>query len=101
MYYDKTPSQIQLIGLLKPKEFDLISFYCFSIYNCTLRNYNTQIDEIEKLKTEKGKKGRFKKLLENIHQSKSLMLNECVSSQDFDEFYNKLKFLEFEIEKNI
>jgi len=101
MYYDKTPTKTQLVGLLKPIEFDMDTFYCSSIYNCFIRHYETQINEISLLKTEKGKKGRYGKLYESVLKSKELIYNECLSSINFDELYQSLEQYENELESKM
>jgi hypothetical protein len=98
MYYDKTPTQIQLVGLLKPKDFDMVTFYCNSIYNCFIKHYETQMKEIAILKTESGKKGRYKKLYESVLKAKQLMYDDCLGAINFEDLYQNLEEKEYQLE---
>ena len=98
MYYDKTPTQIQLTGLLKPTSFDMNTFYCNSIYNCFMKHYKTQIKEIAVLKTESGKKGRYKKLYDSVIKAKELMYEDCLSAINFDDLYQNLEEKEYQLQ---
>jgi ABC-type multidrug transport system fused ATPase/permease subunit len=97
MYYDKIPSQTQLTAIVKPNDFDMKTFYSEAIYNCFIRNYEFQIQQIELLKTENGKKGRYIKLQENASTSVDLILKNCADAENFHELQNKLR----EIEKDL
>ena len=97
MYYDKIPTQVQLVGLLKPNEFDMDTFYSNAIYNCFMRHYEFQMKQISVLKTENGKKGRFKKLQESARTASDLILKDCISSTDFHKLHNHLKKIEKEL----
>lgn len=97
MYYDKNPTQNQLIAIVKPLEFDLISFYYISCYRCFVRNCETQNKIIETLKTEKGKVGRYKKLLENLYVVKNIVENEILNNSDAKLIFDKLLEIESEL----
>lgn len=97
MYYDKTPTHSQLILLLKPIEFDLETFGLESVYNCTIRFYQFQLTQIDVLKTENGKKARYKKLIENIRISKEYIYEHFLSPKDFEKYYDHLSNIENEL----
>src|SRR3990172_12348283 len=62
MYYDRVPQGYELAFLLKPKDFDLIDFYCKALYSAFKRNYEEHIEEIKLLKREDAKVRRKEKI---------------------------------------
>lgn len=94
MYYNVIPTQNQLNAIVKPLEFDLHSFYYISTYQCFVRNYEFQTNQIELLKTEKGKQGRYKKLLENLYLTKKIVELEIMNNENAKLIFEKLSEVE-------
>ncbi|HHT9079208.1 TPA: hypothetical protein ACT5CJ_001988 [Flavobacterium psychrophilum] len=101
MYYDKTPTQNQLNAIVNPLKFDLITFYYISVYQCFVRCYEFQNQVIETLKTEKGKQGRFIKLLENLYLAKNIVEPEIEINQNAKLIYDKLLEVELVLKAKI
>lgn len=101
MYYDKTPTQNQLTSIVKPLEFDLLSFYYISVYQCFVRSYEFQNQQIENLKTEKGKQGRYNKLLENLFLAKNIVEPEIKINENAKLIYDKLLEVELVLKTKI
>lgn len=87
LYYDKVVLQEQLEVITNPDKFDLDKFICSALLNCFDRNYAFQKTQLDLLKTQRGKNGRYKKLLENIEITRNLI--EQYSLQDTT-YYQKL-----------
>ncbi len=73
LYYDKVVTEIQAEAVTDPLNFKMNEFICFSIYQTFVRNYNFQVLALEQLKTDRGKKGRYNKLLNDIDETNNLM----------------------------
>lgn len=63
-FYNSEIYEWQAGILLHPDRFDFEHFYIQSLLNAFDRHYDDQIKEIEKLKTDRGKRNRFKNLAE-------------------------------------
>lgn len=73
LYYNKVILEEQLQVITDPGNFDLDSYICNSLLNCFNRNYKFQQAQIDNLKTQRGKNGRYKKLLANIEITSNLI----------------------------
>lgn len=101
MYYEKTPTENQLVSIVKPLEFDMNSFYYISVYQCFVRSYEFQNQQIENLKTEKGKQGRYNKLLENLYLAKNIVEPEVNINENAKLIYDKLLEVELILKAKI
>jgi hypothetical protein len=97
LYYDRELSENQLVAVTNPLGFKLDLFQSWSVYHCFKLNYEFQISEASKLKTERGKLGRYKKLQENLELTKSLIIGDFKSEVSQD-LISRLNILETEIE---
>lgn len=101
LYYDKIPHRTQLAGVLKPLEFDIVAFGGESVFNCFMRHYDFQLQQINSLKTASGKKGRYKKLLDSLDETTILLRDEFIGGIDFEGSHQKLKKIKLEIEQKL
>ena len=101
LYYDKIPRRTQLAGVLKPLDFDIVAFGGESVFNCFMRHYDFQLQQIDSLKTESGKKGRYKKLLESLDETTILLREEFIGGKDFEDSHQRLKKIKLEIEQKL
>ncbi len=64
MYYDRTPTDLELSLLLKPNENELSAYYVKNLHRCFKSHYNEQVKAISKLKREDAKNKRYEKLID-------------------------------------
>lgn len=71
LYYDKTPTQLQIAALLKPNDFNCEEYYCKCIMNSFQRFYNEQSTQIATLKRADSIKKRREKIMDTIREIKN------------------------------
>jgi hypothetical protein len=98
MYYDRFPQDYELAFLSKPIDFDLLDFYCKSVYSAFKRNYEDQLQEIKLLKRNDAKARRKEKIKELLNLTKSELTNKCINSPSFSGAMSELKKLEISLE---
>jgi hypothetical protein len=94
MYYDRIPQGYELAFLLKPKEFDLIEFYCLSLYRAFKRSYEDHLEEIKFLKRQDAKVRRKEKIKELLKYTKEELANKCRNASSFNDVMTELEKLE-------
>ncbi len=94
MYYDRVPQDYELAFLLKPKDFDLLDFYCKSLYSAFRRNYEDHTEEIKLLKREDAKVRRKEKIKELLKFTKDELTNKCSNSPSFSDVIIELEKIE-------
>lgn len=100
LYYNKELTEHQLNAVTNPPDFEYESFKAWSLYNCFRLNFEFQIAEAEKLKTQRGKLGRYNKLLENLETTKNAIKYEYSSIIE-DELLKRLKNYENQLNELI
>lgn len=90
-YYEKIITSEQLQLILKPKSFDLITYYSISIVNSFIKYYENQIDQINNLKREDAKERRMKKIEEVLEQTIEELYKNCRSSANYDTTLKQLQ----------
>lgn len=94
MYYDRILEDYQIAFLLKPKDFDLIDYYCSALFCALKRNYDVYKEEVNILKREDSKIRRKAKIKELIIFTQSELTSRCSSALSFKATIAELEKLE-------
>lgn len=94
VFYDRVPQDFELAVLFKPTEFNLIDFYCKSLFAAFKRNVEEHSEQIKLLKRENAKVRRKEKIKEITRFTKDELNNRCSSAPSFADVINELEKIE-------
>ncbi len=94
VFYERIPQDFELAVLFKPTEFNLIDFYCKSLFVAFKRNVEEHSEQIKLLKREDAKVRRKEKIKEITRFTKDELNNRCLSAPSFADVINELEKIE-------
>lgn len=94
VFYERIPQDFELAILFKPTEFNLIDFYCKSLFAAFKRNIEEHSEQIKLLKREDAKVRRKEKINEVTRFTKDELNNRCSSAPSFAVIINEVEKVE-------
>ena len=101
MYYDRIPTQEELVILIKPKEFDTTDFYCNSLLRSFKEAYQDQLIQIDGLKRDDAKARRKEKVYQLLLTTKEEVNVKCSQAISYQMVIEELEKIESELKPQL